>query len=100
MAASRAAERSPAPEQVAGTIRPRRAALARLWVRRYVPELLTAAVFVAGWALLTAGVVALTSPIAWLFGAGLLLISLGGWRLLITLVVHGLYALTREDGDA
>lgn len=65
-----------------------------------MPELLTAAVFVAGWALLTAGVVALTSPIAWLFGAGLLLISLGGWRLLITLVVHGLYALTREDGDA
>lgn len=62
----------------------------RLW-----PELLTSLALVGGWALLTWGVARLTAPVAWVFSAGLLLVSLGGWRLLWEVATRGLYALTR-----
>jgi hypothetical protein len=67
-------------------------------LRLAFPEILTAGAFVGGWALLTAGVAALTSSLAWLFSGGLLLISLGGWKLLWKLATSGLYALTRAPG--
>lgn len=67
-----------------------------------LPETLTALAFVAGWTLVTMGVVALTSSLAWLFSGGLLLISLGGWRLFYIFIRDGLYVLTgqakRRDG--
>ena len=59
------------------------------------PEVLTALAFLGGWALLTLGVVALTSPLAWLFSGGLLAISLGGWKLFYVFVRDGLYVLTK-----
>jgi hypothetical protein len=66
-----------------------------LALRAALPELLTAGAFIAGWSLITAGIVALTSPLAWLFSGGLLALSLGGWKLLWALATNGLYALTR-----
>lgn len=62
---------------------------------RVLPELLTAGALLGGWLLLTAGLVALTSPLAWWFSGGLLLLSLAGWKLLWTLATTGLYTLTR-----
>lgn len=64
-------------------------------VRVALPEILTTAALLGGWLLLTLGVVALTSPLAWLFSGGLLLISLAGWKLLWRLATDGLYTLTR-----
>lgn len=64
-------------------------------VWRAVPEILTAGAFLGGWLLVTAGVVRLTSPVAWVFSGGLLLLSLGGWKLLWVLVRDGLYVLTQ-----
>jgi hypothetical protein len=62
-------------------------------------EIATALAFLAGWTLITRGVAAVTSPLAWTFSAGLLCLSLGGWRLLRVVVVEGMYALTRkQDG--
>jgi hypothetical protein len=63
-------------------------------------ECLVAFAFIAGWLLLSAGIAALTSPVAWLFSLGLLGISLGGWKVFWRLITAGLYALTREDADA
>lgn len=62
-------------------------------------ETLTATAFIGGWLLITAGIAALTSRVAWLFSLGVLLISLGGWRLLWRMATDGLYALTREERD-
>lgn len=61
--------------------------------------MLTAGAFIGGWSLITQGVAALTSPLAWLFSGGVLLISLGGWKLFWALVTNGLYSLTREPSD-
>lgn len=71
--------------------------LLRLVVRLRValPEILTTAALLGGWILITVAVVALTSPLAWLFSGGLLLLSLAGWKLLWALMMNGLYALTR-----
>jgi hypothetical protein len=60
-----------------------------------LPELLTATTLLGGWALITAAIAALTSPLAWLFSGGLLLISLGGWKLLWALASNGLYTLIK-----
>jgi hypothetical protein len=73
---------------------------ARVVVRVSLPEILTTAALLGGWLLLTLGVVALTSPVAWLFSGGLLLLSLGGWKLAWALVTNGLYALTRPEKAA
>jgi len=62
----------------------------------WLPEILTALAFVGGWTVLTAGIVALTAPVAWFFSGGLLLISLGGWRLFYIFVRDGLYLLTKQ----
>lgn len=64
-------------------------------VRPYRAELLTAGAFLAGWALLTWAIARLTAPEAWLVSAGLLLLSLGGWKLLWTVITEGLYTLTK-----
>jgi hypothetical protein len=66
------------------------------WLADWRAELLTACGLVGGWALITAGIVALTSPLAWLFSGGLLLVSACGWELLYTIARRGLYALTRK----
>lgn len=58
-------------------------------------ELLTSAALLAGWALLTWGVALLTSPKVWPLSAGLLLLSLCGWRFLGAIAWAGLYTLTR-----
>ena len=60
------------------------------------PEILTGLAFVGGWALLTLGVAALTSPVAWLFSGGLFAVSLGGWKLFYVFVRDGLYVLTGQ----
>jgi hypothetical protein len=67
-------------------------------VRIALPEILTTGALLGGWLLLTMGAVALTSRVAWLFSGGLLLLSLGGWKLLWALISNGLYALTRAPG--
>jgi ABC-type glycerol-3-phosphate transport system permease component len=61
-----------------------------------IAELLAALAMLGGWALLTWGVVLLTTPKAWPLSGGLLLLSCAGWRLLWTIATHGLYSLTRE----
>lgn len=60
-------------------------------------ELAATAALLGGWASLTAGVAALTTPHVWPISIGLLLLSLCGWKFLATLVTHGLYVLTREE---
>lgn len=60
-------------------------------------ELLTAAAFLVGWALVTWAVALYLGPIIWLISAGLLLISLGGWELLVLILRKGLYTLTRPE---
>lgn len=66
------------------------------WLLSYASEFATASAFVCGWILVTSGVAALTTKHLWPISIGLLLISLGGWRLLRTLVTEGLYSLTRN----
>lgn len=60
-------------------------------------ELLTSAAFVGGWLLITWGLAALLTPIIWRLSLGLLLISLGGIRLLSVFAWEGLYTLTRDE---
>jgi hypothetical protein len=64
-------------------------------MRGWLGEALTALAFVAGWALVTAGVAHLTARVAWVFSAGILAISLGGWRLFGRMAWYGLYTLMR-----
>ena len=61
---------------------------------KYRAEILTALAWLCGWALVTWGVVSWS---LWPVSAGLLSISLGGWRLLYVVVRDGLYTLTRDD---
>lgn len=67
------------------------AAVALAW--RVRAELLQASAMLTGWALVTAGAAAVSSPVAWVFSAGLLLLSLCGWKFLYTLFRTGLYTL-------
>jgi hypothetical protein len=61
-------------------------------------ELLTALAFVVGWLLLTDAIArVMVTPLAWRVSIGLLAISLGGWKLFLTMIVNGLYALTRDE---
>jgi hypothetical protein len=60
-------------------------------------ELATAAAFLAGWVLITWAIALYTSPRIWLVSGGLLLISLGGWEFLLTILRKGLYTLTRPE---
>ena len=52
-----------------------------------------------GWAFVTAGVAAVTSNVAWLFSAGVLLLSLCGFQLLWTVAKAGLYVLSRSGNE-
>jgi hypothetical protein len=76
---------------------PAKASVVWKWLLGILPEGLTALAFVGGWTLITAGVVALSSPLAWLFSGGLLAISLGGWKLFYIFVRDGLYLLTQAS---
>lgn len=81
-----------------------RASIARRaaeWLASFAGELLTAAAFVGGWLLVTVGVAALLPPrVVWPVSLGLLLLSAGGWGLLVSVARHGLYVLTRADALA
>lgn len=66
-----------------------------LWKAR--AEILTASALLAGWALLTHGIALLTTPKVWPLSAGLLLLSLCGYRLLWAIASHGLYMLALKD---
>lgn len=63
-------------------------------------EILLTGAFVSGWLSLTLGLARLLVPEVWLISVGLLLISVGGWRMLRTVAVEGLYALTRPKKAA
>jgi hypothetical protein len=65
-------------------------------LRKHVAEVLETIAILAGWGFLTAGIAALTSPIAWLFSLGLLGLCLAGIKYVGVLAWEGLYALTRE----
>ena len=66
-------------------------------VWRIRAELSLSIALLAGWFLLTWGIVLLTTPKVWPLSAGVLLLSLCGWRLLWTVCSQGLYSLTREE---
>lgn len=68
-------------------------------VRRTRAEILLSVALLGGWALVTYGIAALSTPLAWPISGGFLLLSLCGWRFLGTLFLRGLYDLTREDTD-
>lgn len=59
-------------------------------------EILLSAAMLGGWALVTLGIAQLTTPKVWPLSGGLLLLSAGGWRMLATIAMHGLYSLTRD----
>jgi hypothetical protein len=68
-------------------------ALTRVWDLR--AELLQALALLAGWLLVTFGLVELTTPKVWPLSIGLLLLSLCGWKWLASLFGHGLYTLVQ-----
>lgn len=61
-------------------------------------ELAASLALLGGWALVTLGIAALTSPLAWAFSGGVLLLSGFGWKLLYTIARDGLYHLTQSEG--
>jgi len=63
-------------------------------VAGFISEWYSAALAAGGWACLTAGIAALTSPLAWLFSAGLLLLLLVGLRPLGVVFLEGLDSLS------
>lgn len=85
--------------------RPRALALSAgktLWAVR--AETLTAFALLAGWALLAVAVRALltayapkAAPVVWPLAGGVLLLSLAGWGLVLTIARQGLYTLTRGE---
>lgn len=62
-------------------------------------EVLTGLAFLVGWCLVTFAVASLTVPQVWPLSIGLLLLSAGGWRMLVGLATDGLYALTRPKPE-
>ena len=60
-------------------------------------EFALSAAFLGGWALVTAGLAACTTPKIWWFSAGGLLLGLSGVRFVGEMLWKGLYTLTRED---
>lgn len=62
------------------------------WLAKHRAEIATAGAWLAGWVLVTA---ALDRRSLWLGSAGLLCLSLGGWRPLFVWLTHGVYSLTR-----
>jgi hypothetical protein len=68
---------------------------------KYRAEILTAMAWLLGWALVTWGGGSIVrgeyEAAVWRVSLGLILVSLGGWRLLYVVVRDGLYTLTRDD---
>ena len=63
-------------------------------IAAFFAEWYSALLAAAGWACLTAGVVLLTAPVAWLFSVGLALLLLVGLRPLGTVIIEGLDSLS------
>lgn len=64
------------------------------------PEALLSGAWLSGYALLLWGVSSATGwEWVWKIGAGLLLLSMGGWRLLFLVATEGLYLLSRDDNS-
>lgn len=71
------------------------------FLTRYAAELWTGASALVGWASLTFTLAHFLGWVVWPASAGLLALSLVGWRLLGVLAWNGLYALTRDsDSEA
>lgn len=71
----------------------------RAWggIRRWPwAETAAALLLLSGWALVTWGLALLLTPKVWPLSAGLLLLSLFGWRFLYVIAREGLYRLTRD----
>jgi hypothetical protein len=61
------------------------------------PEISAALALLAGWSLITWSIASFSRTWqVWPLSAGLLLLSLFGWRFFYTMARDGLYALTRE----
>ena len=71
----------------------------RDWLTKHRAEILTAACWLTGWALLTwavvAGISGAWATLVWRTSLALLLVSLGGWKPLKVWLTHGVYSLTR-----
>lgn len=67
---------------------------------RLIATIFTALAALGGWGLLTYGA-ASWSGIVWLYpiSAGVLLLGLAGWRLVLQILLDGLFVLTTEDVD-
>jgi hypothetical protein len=78
--------------------KPEEGLLRRAWSRLKfsVAEALVSLAMLGGWLFLTAAIVHLTAPVAWLFSLGLLGFCLAGLKFTARLFWEGLYALTRE----
>lgn len=66
---------------------------------KYAGEIAVTAAALVGWALVTAGIATIIPHYAraiWFASAGLLLLSLCGWKFLGTIITTGLYVLTRK----
>lgn len=67
------------------------------WYRRFMAEILTAVVAVAGWLLVTWGLAELLTVWVWPISLGALLLGLTGWRFVWRLLVDGFYVLTKRE---
>ena len=66
-------------------------------IGRYAGEILTAIALLVGWLLVTLALArVLRGDVVWPLSLGLLLFSAAGWRLFGAIVLHGLYALSKE----
>lgn len=59
------------------------------------PEIVLSAALLAGWAAVTWGLAGIWGLLVWRFSAGILLLSLCGWKFLGVLFREGLYNLSR-----
>lgn len=66
-------------------------------LRDALPDLLATLSLVVGWLLLTAGIAAVTSPVAWYFSLGLLGLALGGFKTIGIIAWYGLLALNIDE---
>lgn len=72
------------------------------WVLRYIAEITTILITLAGWFLITAAVATLAEPwdlenVVWALSGGLLCLSLAGFKFLGRICKEGLYVLAKQD---
>jgi hypothetical protein len=73
-------------------------AIATRGLAAFGPEAAVAIAIVWGWAFITLGIARIARPdVVFPLSIGLLLMSLAGWRIFVTLVWHGLYVLIASD---